>query len=666
VSAREETSVGPAIRVRGISKTFAIPRHRAWTLKERLRRPVASFGNDRLEALGDVSFDVAPGEFFAVIGRNGSGKSTLLRCIAGIHEPDTGRVEVNAPVAPFIELGVGFHPILAAADNVTVAGTLMGLRSAEARRRFPQVISFAELEEFVDMPLANYSTGMQVRLAFSTSFQVDADVLLFDEVLAVGDALFQRKCLDTFARLIASGHTIVYVSHSLETVRQFADRVLLLDRGRMVELGEPDAVIAAYERRNREHAQRRGLDMSEPDGRPEVVDAWVESESGRRTSVLRRGERARFRFIVRLPRDTVRPELGFGVRNAEGQVVARQADERRPSRSGTVTRAGELETFSASFPGRLEPGTYEAFPLLAPGDEAGPAEPPGCQVQLRVEEAASGTAAPPRAPVAPGRLARARRFADVSLTLARADFKLRYLDSAIGYAWALAQPLLLFAVLYLIWTEVIRLPGDVSDYGLKLLLGIALFTYFTEAVGHALPALVAKGEMLRKIPFPALALPLASVLTSSYVYSLSLVIVLAFVLGAGISPSPEWLEIVPLLLLLVAFTFGVALLLSLLYVYIRDVQPIWVVVSRLLFFLTPVFYPVELAPQSLQQLLMLNPLAVVIVQARHVLIDPASPTAADAAGGPAWLALSLAFIAAILAAGLVLYRRQAGALAERI
>nr|MDQ6914824.1 ABC transporter ATP-binding protein [Actinomycetota bacterium] len=249
----------PAVRVQAVGKTFALPRHRAWTLKERVRHPVASFGHDRLEALRDVSFDVAPGEFFAVIGRNGSGKSTLLRCIAGIHEPDTGSVHVQSRIAPFIELGVGFHPQLAARDNVTVAGTLMGLRRAEARRRVPRVIGFAELEEFVDMPLANYSSGMQVRLAFSTSFQVDAEVLLFDEVLAVGDALFQRKCLDTFARLIGEGRTILYVSHSLATVRQFADRVLLLERGRMIQLGEPDAVIEEYERRNRERERAMGL-----------------------------------------------------------------------------------------------------------------------------------------------------------------------------------------------------------------------------------------------------------------------------------------------------------------------------------------------------------------------------------------------------------------------
>jgi ABC-type polysaccharide/polyol phosphate transport system ATPase subunit/ABC-type polysaccharide/polyol phosphate export permease len=661
-------SPDPAVRVRRLSKRFKLPRHRAWTLKERMRHPVKSLGYDRLEALRDVTFDVAPGEFFAIIGRNGSGKSTLLRCIAGIHPPDAGDVHVNARIAPFIELGVGFNPQLPAPDNVTVAGTLMGLRPAEARRRLPRVIEFAELEEFVDMPLANYSSGMQVRLAFSTSFQVDAEVLLFDEVLAVGDAMFQRKCLDTFARLIAAGHTIVYVSHSLETIRQFADRALLLERGRMVKMGEPDAVIAEYERRNREMERRRGVPAPEPNGQAEVVDAWLESEAGERTSVLSRGEHGRFRFILRIGRDALLPDLGFAVRDSEGKVVLSETDQWRRSER-TVLRAGELQTFAAPFPSRLAPGTYEAIPLLSPPEEAAPVEPPGGRVSLRVEdrEADAVRRAFERGPTGPpGPGARLRRFADVSLTLSRADFKLRYLDSVIGYAWALAQPLLTFLVLYLIWSKVVRIGGDVQHYPLKLLLAIALFTFFTEATGHALPTLVTKGEMLKKIPFAPLAVPLSSVLTSAFIYGLTLVIVVGMVLALGIDPAWRWLQMIPLVLVLFAFTLGVAMLLSLFYVSIRDVMPIWVVVARLLFFLTPVFYPLEVAPHGLQHVLILNPLALVIEQARHVLIDPSTPTATTVAGGPGWVAVSLSFVVLVLIVGAALFRTQGQRLPERI
>src|SRR4051794_15859413 len=211
----------PAITVRGLSKSFLNARRRTWTLKERLRHPIAGLRHDHWDALSDISFQIARGEFFAVIGHNGSGKSTLLRCIAGIHPPDKGEVHVEGRIAPFIELGVGFHPQLNAMDNVALAGTLMGLRPAEARRRFPRVIDFAGLEDFVDMPIGNYSSGMHLRLAFSTSFQVDADVLLFDEVLSVGDELFRRKSYEVFERLISEGRTIVFVSHNLKVIEQF-------------------------------------------------------------------------------------------------------------------------------------------------------------------------------------------------------------------------------------------------------------------------------------------------------------------------------------------------------------------------------------------------------------------------------------------------------------
>jgi ABC-type polysaccharide/polyol phosphate export permease len=171
--------------------------------------------------------------------------------------------------------------------------------------------------------------------------------------------------------------------------------------------------------------------------------------------------------------------------------------------------------------------------------------------------------------------------------------------------------------------------------------------------------------MLRKIPFSPLALPVSSVLTSFYVYGLTLLIAIGFILVGGIAPRPDWLEMLPLLGLLLVFTVGVSLLLALLYVFIRDVQQIWTVLLRLLFFLTPVFYPIEFAPDGLEEILMLNPLAVVCVQARHVLVDPSAPSALDVAGPVAFTA-SLAILAALVAAGLLLYRSQARRVAERI
>jgi ABC-type polysaccharide/polyol phosphate transport system ATPase subunit/ABC-type polysaccharide/polyol phosphate export permease len=660
----------PSLRVRGVSKTFAVPRTRVRTAGQRLRHPIASLGHDRFEALHDVSFDVEPGEFFAVIGRNGSGKSTLLRCIAGIYEFDRGEVEVHARIAPFIELGVGFQPRLDAADNVLLAGTLMGLRPNEARRRFPKVIGFAELEEFADMPIGNYSSGMQVRLAFSTSFAVDGEVLLFDEVLAVGDELFRRKCHQAFDLLISRGHTIIYVTHSLESVAQFADRALLMERGRVVELGEPGLVIEEYERLNREREQTRRIRLDEPDGYAEVVGAWLESTNGDRISALRQGDEAHFRFVVRLRRAGGRPAMGFALRDPDGTVLLSETDlwlaSRRPP-----GRAGEVQTFSAPFPTTIDAGAYELVPLLVPPGEEGSVEVAGAQLRVEVEPSAAGSErGDPRRLSAHGhdrgRWWGGGRFADLCLVLARTEFKLRYLDSAVGYVWALGQPLLMFGVLYLIWTEVLKIGTDTPHYALVLLLGIALFQFFSDATGQALPSLLSKGSMLRRIPFPPVAVPLSSVLTSSFVYGLSMVVVFGFVLASGISPTPAWLELIPLGLLLLAFAAGAGMVLSLIYVPIRDVEQVWLVAVRLLFFLTPVAYPIELAPEGLQRILMLNPLAVVVVEARHALIDPSAPTAAEAAGGAGWLVIPLAFTAALVAAGLWLYRTRGRLLAERI
>src|SRR5829696_4407495 len=216
----------PAIVVDGVQKCFRVPRERYHTLKERVIHGFRRTHWDTLEGLRDVSFEVAPGEFFGVVGRNGSGKSTLLKCMAGIYRIDSGMIDVSGRVSTFIELGVGFNPDLAAEDNIVLNAILMGLEPHDARTRVDSVIRFAGLEEFRDLKLKNYSSGMYVRLAFAVMIQVDADVFLIDEVLAVGDAAFQQKCYAEFDRLRAEGRTIIFVTHDMRAVNRFCDRVL--------------------------------------------------------------------------------------------------------------------------------------------------------------------------------------------------------------------------------------------------------------------------------------------------------------------------------------------------------------------------------------------------------------------------------------------------------
>ncbi|MGC1801993.1 MAG: ATP-binding cassette domain-containing protein, partial [Solirubrobacterales bacterium] len=197
-----------SIEARGVQKTFRIPTHRIDSLKERAVHPLARPEYRVLRAVRDVSFDVHRGEFFGIVGRNGSGKSTLLKILASIYRADSGSIRMAGRVAPFIELGVGFNHELTARENVTLGGVMAGLSGREARRRLDSVLEFAELEEFVDLKLKNYSSGMLVRLAFSLMIQSDADILLIDEVLAVGDAAFQQKCRDVFAEMRRGERTV--------------------------------------------------------------------------------------------------------------------------------------------------------------------------------------------------------------------------------------------------------------------------------------------------------------------------------------------------------------------------------------------------------------------------------------------------------------------------
>jgi ABC-type polysaccharide/polyol phosphate transport system ATPase subunit len=235
------------------AKRFRIPLDRSTTLKYRLVHWSSASRYRELWALDGVSFEVAFGEFVGIIGRNGSGKSTLLKVLSRILPVTRGKVTITGPVSPFLELGVGFNPELSARENVLVNGAILGLSSADLRSRMGRILGFAELEEFADQKLKNFSSGMQVRLAFSVAIEADAGILLMDEVLAVGDASFQEKCFDVFNRYRREGRTVVLVTHDLGAVENFCDRAILLDHGRVVADGRPVDVTRTYRRIVVEH-----------------------------------------------------------------------------------------------------------------------------------------------------------------------------------------------------------------------------------------------------------------------------------------------------------------------------------------------------------------------------------------------------------------------------
>ena len=325
--------------------------------------PLAFRDYDELRALRDVSFEVRPGEFFGVVGRNGSGKSTLLKCLAGIYGIDSGQISVNGRLSPFIELGVGFNPDLTARDNVIINATMLGLSRREARERFDEVIAFAELEEFVDLKLKNYSSGMSVRLGFSVAVQVDAEILLVDEVLAVGDASFQSKCFGEFERMKREGRTILFVTHDMGAIERFCDRALLLESGDLVDIGAPEEIARHYAEVN----FGRGPAGARPPeaARPEVLitSAWCEDEAGERVVSLAQGRSCTACFEVEFERAIESPLFTLTFRNDVRHIIFR----------ATSSKHGRMDDYAAgnrvvvrfSFPNWLGPSRYTLTPAVA-------------------------------------------------------------------------------------------------------------------------------------------------------------------------------------------------------------------------------------------------------------------------------------------------------------
>jgi ABC-type polysaccharide/polyol phosphate transport system ATPase subunit len=358
------------VTVEDVSKRFRMPREKKHTLKERVLHPRASNEYHTLDALKPLSFRVEPGEFFGIVGRNGSGKSTLLKCLAGIYRADSGAIHMDGRVSTFIELGVGFNPDLAAKDNVILNGIMLGLSRAEARQRYEDVIQFAELEEFENLKLKNYSSGMHVRLAFSVMIQVDADILLIDEVLAVGDASFQQKCFDEFNRLRDADKTILFVTHDMGAVVNFCDRAMLLERGEVLMIDKPRRVADQYldlNFRREEDAPvipEIGDEERIGDGKATIEDIWVEDDTYQRRGSVHQGEACSIKTIVHFNEPIENPAFSFAVEDGQHRPVFATSTSWEQEMTGSFA-AGDRIVVVASFENMLAPGRYYITPQVA-------------------------------------------------------------------------------------------------------------------------------------------------------------------------------------------------------------------------------------------------------------------------------------------------------------
>jgi ABC-type polysaccharide/polyol phosphate transport system ATPase subunit len=355
----------PAVVARCVSKSFTVPEERRHTLKERALHPRRRVQHQTFRALNDISFWVDQGEFFGIAGRNGSGKSTLLKCLAGIYRAE-GDIWCRGRLSTFIELGVGFNPDMAARENVVMNGIMLGLSPREARKRYDSVIEFAELQEFKDLKLKNYSSGMFVRLAFSVAIQVDADILLIDEVLAVGDAAFQQKCFDVFNDMRDRGKTIVFVTHDMGTMQRFCHRALLLERGSPVYLGDPREVADRYLEINfgRDPDAASTADARGGDGEARVLEAWVEDEQGEVARTVQQQQRMTLKARVAFMVDVTDPSASVYVLNEEHKAILVANTSVDNERTGTF-RAGEEAVISFAFDNVLAPGRYSPMFTLA-------------------------------------------------------------------------------------------------------------------------------------------------------------------------------------------------------------------------------------------------------------------------------------------------------------
>ena len=355
-----------SIQVQHVHKSFAANHSSSWVPLKQLRHP-----GKRLSVLEDITFDVHRGEVFGVVGPNGAGKSTLLKLIAGIYRIDRGRIRVAGRIAPLIELGVGFRPELPARPNILLNGVMMGLSPAEARRRADQIIEFAELEAFTDLKLKNYSSGMRGRLGFSIMTHVDADVLLIDEIMAVGDKAFRDKCRDVIAGMRAGGQTVVLVSHEMGSINRNCDRALLLHDHKIERIGGPQEVANSYLAVN---TRKRWSAAAGGDGAfdgVEVVSLGFADDAGPGEPTLPARSPIDVEAMVELRRPLQSPVVQFTILDPGGRPLF--VAPPRPLQPGRKRVSGTFRV-SARIENRLAPGRFALLCRVAEPETDGDEE----------------------------------------------------------------------------------------------------------------------------------------------------------------------------------------------------------------------------------------------------------------------------------------------------
>lgn len=313
-----------AIKAEHLSKTFKLPLEKHTSVKSAFVNFYRKQTYESQKALQDVSFEIKKGEFFGIVGRNGSGKSTLLKTIAGIYAPDKGEVKVNGTLVPFIELGVGFNPELTGRENVFLNGALLGFNRKEMSKMYDDIVKFAELEKFMDQKLKNYSSGMQVRLAFSIAIRAQGDILLLDEVLAVGDAAFQRKCMEYFHQLKQQNKTVILVTHDMGSVRDLCTRAALITNGKLDYVGSPEHVAELYEEQNASETRLSDKSASGTGlvGIEKISVVAPKSKKGK----FGQDEKITVRLTIRA-KESIKTKAGINIIREDGQFVAGVSSE---------------------------------------------------------------------------------------------------------------------------------------------------------------------------------------------------------------------------------------------------------------------------------------------------------------------------------------------------